>query len=116
MNEHEYSFDEGVEDESIPKDTIFKEYMLKEVPDAFKDFKLNGSLWHYGFDGCFPAVYYTILDILQTHKFDLETIDIGSEGGNQLIYLRHDKINNIFLTEALRQLEVKGANEDVKKD
>lgn len=117
MKEHDYAFYECMEEDNGPiiKGMDYKEYMLSEVPDAFQDLLTNGSLWSYGYDGCFMPVYYTILDILQKHNFDLQTIDIGGEGSNQLILLRHDKIKQIILHEALKEIEVKGV-EDVKKE
>ena len=114
MSDHEHNYKIYLEEKGI--DNIpYEEYMLKETPDIFEELKQQGSLWCYGGDGCPPMIYDTILEILLKYKFDIETVDIGSEGSNQLISINPDKIKDIFLAEGLKHIQAKG-EADVTKD
>lgn len=115
MSDHEHNYENYLEENGIDNKISYEEYMLKETPDMFDELKQQGGLWSYGTDGCPPMIYDTLLEILLKYKFDIETVDIGSEGSNQIISVNPDRIKDIFLAEGLKHIQAKGEI-DVTKD
>jgi len=104
------SFDELINEGYIDSEWKgkYEEYMLEFVPDMIEELKIKGNLWHYGFDGTGPDVYSTIIDILQHHDFILNSMDLNGEGNNQIQTVPYDKVKQLFLAEALKEIQIKG--------
>jgi len=113
--EFEWLFDENEKDR-VNNDASYEEYLLENLPNLFKELRTVGSLWTYGDDqGCPQSIYYIIHNILKKYDLEIQTIEIGYEGSNQLITINPDRIKQIFLAEGLKHIQVKGT-EDVTKD
>jgi hypothetical protein len=117
MPDHEHTFNDYVKFNHLQDEGLsYEEVMLMQLPDMFEELKEEGTLWHYGMDGCPTSIYYTIVDILQKHDLELQILEINSEGNNQIVAITNDKIMKYFIAEGLKKIQVKGVCEDVTKD
>jgi len=81
------------------QDAEFDDETFEDIERTIEELKNGEVLWTYGDDEGTPAeVYYTALEICNTHQFIVADSEMGGEGNNSIFGIRQKNVVDILKT------------------
>jgi len=90
--EEQYTAESYGDPDNIP----YSPEILLEMEECIESLKTGGELWFYGDEGTPQNVYYAVLNLCESHKLIMNSMEVGSEGGNTIMAITEERVKEVL--------------------